>query len=470
MAASMTPRLERWCARLAAGLWLLGLAGLWVLVEPTPRAVAAALLASYFLGWGVALVLARPPRVGMIARFVLVSVALGGSLTSLELAGAVGLVDFHKLLSAEGPSPRENPDNLAEPDLIHRHRPYLKRSGTTRGDLASAFHLVDSTLHRFDVAYDRNGFRNPRNLTSAEVVVLGDSFVEGGLVAADDVFTTVLARRLGRDVANLGQSGYGPQQELAVLKRFGTPLKPRLCIWTFYEGNDLDDVARYEAETRSGDARTRPAGKSRLERSLTWNVSRTLACELGRAVDPHAADRAPWGTFRDTQGQTIRLYFNTPGGSVTATQENAFKNVVATLNEARNLCIANQVPLLVIFAPAKFRIYQKSCTFSCENPCAQWRCDNLPERLTTEVSRMGPGIDFLDLTPTLKEEAGSGRLVYFSDDTHWSALGHEAVARALADVITSRDALRLRTAANPGCTPDVSIDLVSAKRLYSRQR
>jgi hypothetical protein len=55
-----------------------------------------------------------------------------------------------------------------------------------------------------------------------------------------------VARLLDCTVANLGQSAYGPQQELAVLKRFGASLGPRLCIWTFYEGNDLDDVERYE--------------------------------------------------------------------------------------------------------------------------------------------------------------------------------------------------------------------------------
>jgi hypothetical protein len=48
-------------------------------------------------------------------------------------------------------------------------------------------------------------------------------------------------------VANLGQSGYGPQQELAVLKRYGCPPYDRNTSWVFYEGNDLLDVQEYAA-------------------------------------------------------------------------------------------------------------------------------------------------------------------------------------------------------------------------------
>jgi hypothetical protein len=128
------------------------------------------------------------------------------------------------------------------------------------------------------VACDGNGFRNARDLSTAEVVVLGDSFVEGGLVAASDLMTATLSRLLGCTVANLGQSAYGPQQELAVLKRFGTGLHPRLCIWAFYGGNDLDDVERYEQLRQD---RVATADRSTAwERSFGHNALLVLAERL----------------------------------------------------------------------------------------------------------------------------------------------------------------------------------------------
>ena len=84
------------------------------------------------------------------------------------------------LLATGGPDPCENADNAIDPELIHIHKPYLKRVGATRGDIALAVHLAGTPLYPYDVACDQNGFRNACDLSTAEVVVLGDSFVEGG--------------------------------------------------------------------------------------------------------------------------------------------------------------------------------------------------------------------------------------------------------------------------------------------------
>ena len=42
------------------------------------------------------------------------------------------------------------------------------------------------------------------------------------------------------------------------------------------------------------------------------------------------------------------------------------------------------------------------------------------------------GIPFLDLTPALEDAAASGRAVYFPDDAHWNASGHQIAAEELA--------------------------------------
>jgi lysophospholipase L1-like esterase len=43
------------------------------------------------------------------------------------------------------------------------------------------------------------------------------------------------------------------------------------------------------------------------------------------------------------------------------------------------------------------------------------------------------GVGFVDLTPALTAAASRGELVYFPDDTHWSAAGNAVVAQALAE-------------------------------------
>ncbi len=88
-------------------------------------------------------------------------------------------------------------------------------------------------------------FETLSDMDAADIVVIGDSYIESPMTRPSALITTRLAQLQGKTVANLGHSGYGPQQELAVLKRFGLPLNPRTVIWAFFEGNDLSDIEEY---------------------------------------------------------------------------------------------------------------------------------------------------------------------------------------------------------------------------------
>jgi hypothetical protein len=48
------------------------------------------------------------------------------------------------------------------------------------------------------------------------------------------------------------------------------------------------------------------------------------------------------------------------------------------------------------------------------------------------------GIAFLDLTPVLEAAVNGGRNVYFPDDSHWNAEGHDVAAAAVADFLHAR--------------------------------
>jgi lysophospholipase L1-like esterase len=48
------------------------------------------------------------------------------------------------------------------------------------------------------------------------------------------------------------------------------------------------------------------------------------------------------------------------------------------------------------------------------------------------------GITFLDLTGELQAKLRTGHNVYFPDDSHWNAAGHEIAARALARLLRAQ--------------------------------
>src|SRR5690606_15968960 len=120
------------------------------------------------------------------------------------------------------------------------------------------------------------------DLESAEIVVIGDSYMEGYFTPAEQLITTRLSERQGKSVANLGHSGYGPQQELTVLRRYGFPLAPKTVIWAFFEGNDVSDAESYEERVlKSGN----DWWQDFWLRSLSRNVS-ALVCRSEEQCTP----------------------------------------------------------------------------------------------------------------------------------------------------------------------------------------
>ena len=210
-------------------------------------------------------------RFGVASAAVLLTVAV------IELVVAVGWIDFRLVLGKRVP-PWEDTRNVLDPELLHIRRPHYHERGKTRGGDLNVFYNVPAvTALTYDVKYDHKGFRNEVDYERADCVVIGDSFVEAGGVSADELFTPRLAEALGISVANFGQSYYGPQQELKVLKRFAVPLKPRICVWVFFEGNDLEDVWRYQQFVAQWPESVAKHSSIWKERSFTMNTCHWLA-------------------------------------------------------------------------------------------------------------------------------------------------------------------------------------------------
>lgn len=90
---------------------------------------------------------------------------------------------------------------------------------------------------------DEHGFNNPAGLwsrKSLDIAVLGDSLVEGACVAPDKGLVAYLRSR-NPATLSLGMAGNGPLEELAGLREYLPPLRPRVVLWLFYE-NDFDDL------------------------------------------------------------------------------------------------------------------------------------------------------------------------------------------------------------------------------------
>jgi hypothetical protein len=414
----MTPeRLSRTWALLfgGAGVALLALAP-----DPavSPNGHFLALGAGvYLLFWAGLLLLRRAALKGFVVASASLALLVGG-LEALALAG----LDFGRLFDTHRGSLWNHPGNVSDARLFYRREPHS---------------VVDWEGVRY--RYDQHGFRNPSDPTAAEVVVIGDSFVEGWNVPAEELVTARLAVLLGREVVNLGQSGYGPQQEFEVLERFGLPLKPRTVVWVFFEGNDPGDAERHEWIQKNWPSLSKPVFR---ERSFTRGAIQALRrlrekrdepvpSTLHPGTDALAAQTHRSGLCRHG-GRASRLYFWYAGHPLSERDERALDTIAHGLHRASQLCRRTGAKFLVVFTPTKYRVYKDLCAFEKDSLPAGWTLNDLPARFAGMVARAAPDVGYLDLTPTLREEAARGPLLYFDYDTHWTAAGHAVVAREIA--------------------------------------
>ena len=315
--------------------------------------------------------------------------------------------------------------NQPDSELVHRHAGNTAFETRVHGNLAG-MGIPDPPRHQVSVRYDRNGFRNDTELTAAEIVVIGDSFVEAALVPADKTLAARLGATLGTTSANLGQAAYGPQQELVVLKRYGLQLEPSLVVWCFFGGNDLQDVTIFEAAM---------ADLDRLHRSppfVTRSFTRNALLKLARLTTPGsdvtgagAAVRQARLKRRDGASETVWFAMNTPPWT-----RHQWSVATDALAQAHRMTRSSGARFVLAYVPRKYTAYRASLQVPPGSDLASWVPTTLPAELASWAETAG--IPFVDLTPDLAAEAARGRGTYFPDDTHWNAHGHSVATRSIA--------------------------------------
>ena len=95
---------------------------------------------------------------------------------------------------------------------------------------------------------DRYGFNNPDHVwvhDSVDVLAVGDSFTQGYCVDPQQQYMSLIRSAFPKTV-NLGVSGNGPLMEFAALAEYGSQLRPKVVLWFFFEGNDVQGNLKVE--------------------------------------------------------------------------------------------------------------------------------------------------------------------------------------------------------------------------------
>jgi PAS domain S-box-containing protein len=425
-------------AAILAAIWIAGLSNAGHIVEST--------IAAYFLVWALVALLSDLPREELRKRFALTTVTIISCLLLVEIPALLGVVDYRYVFKEPSKAPNlylwEGPGKVSDEELVWVYTPHYRVSGKyVKGNLGEALCLPPNTAQEFDLIYDQHGFRNEVDLVKADIAVLGDSYVEAPMTPTPYLMTSVLAELEDATVANLGLSGYGPQQELATLKRYALPLNPKTIVWMFYEGNDLGNIYGYERDI---------AALTKETRFMPWmrSFSRNAISALGRIRQgcvPEDRYARRYAVVRHPDGSQARVHFAIDGTALSERDLKALSRTGSMLEEAYHLCRERGIRFVVVFVPERHRVYDGLPTVvEVSDEVKQWVINDLPERLRATVADISPDISYVDLTATFRTEAEKGASVFLPDDTHWTMEGHRIAAGAVHNLRVKSPILALK--------------------------
>lgn len=330
--------------------------------------------------------------------------------------------------------------------------------------------LADGENHRYPFQTDAVGFRNPSVRAKIDVAALGDSFTDGMTLPVEEAWPARLEQITGKKVQNYGTSNYGPQQELYVLEDFAVQHAPREVVLAFFAGNDLFDAERFDrwehAGDKPGEELTGRRLKKQFRRYETLYLSTIAAVVMpgGASEISRAAEHQQPGPRFDRgmydiptrNGGMLRFAVMPPYLQKLGKSRQEFERsrgwelTRATLWRMKETCDRNQSRLSVMFIPSKAEVYwplieralapeelQRAIDFSCSYNhmplrAAEIQANRLAQNDLFRAFCAEAKIPFLDLTPVLEQNAAAGRAVYYADDAHWNAAGHEVAAQELA--------------------------------------
>jgi hypothetical protein len=348
---------------------------------------------------------------------VAVSLALGLAAveSGLRLFSPQPLLESYRVADAGGPLTRRDPE----------------LGWTLKPDVAG---LEGSAPWETSLTTNADGFRDgPRASSKAP---------GGSGVPQESILTRRLAVRLGTgfEIVNLGVPGYGTDQELLTLRRWGTKLAPDLVLASFF-WNDVMENASVEIYGMAKPHFTLeggrlvphpPAGVSapsavaRLDTALLssshlWSLVRNGLSPAGR-TGREASEERP---------VSIDLSLKNPPAS----RERDFALTFALLDALAREAASLGAPLVVFSVPPRFLVDDAIAA-------RLLKIYGLPPDALDEdgfrrvrEACAARGIAFVDLLPGFRREAAAGARLFLPTGIHWSVAGHDVAARLLEPVV-----------------------------------
>jgi len=350
---------------------------------------------------------------------------------------------------------------IADNELAYREKPLVSTYlPNFRGSRYSPVYKIDVIPKTIEWVTNENGFRNSYVLKSADVLVIGDSFTEYGDNEAD-TFGKRLERNLsGLTVANLGKAGYGPFQYLEVFKRYGVNKNPKIALFCFFEGNDIDDIEEYLA-WQKGDSK---GAYGKPYTALTANLSERYVMTLmgtiryikkqinllvGLSVSEIWEIRGyihPDVAVLNVGNKNYKMLLDFKIKKAQSTDEllktNGLRQLREILRDFKAISEQYSINPIILYIPTQAHIYAE---YSTPQSGSRWKklrperihvkknVENAIVKLSQELN-----LELINLSPAFEQAAKDGKVLYYALDSHWNKEGREVAASFVAEKLIEK--------------------------------
>jgi hypothetical protein len=360
---------------------------------------------------------------------------LNGTLVLVSLAAALALTELAVRLVAPQPTGLSHQDRYG----LALHYPGITRYLPQYGH---------------DVSFNSVGMRDREHVVEKpagvfRVLLLGDSFMEALQVPFEASLPSLLerglAQRTGRriEVVNAGVSGWGTDDELRYLTRYGLRYQPDLLVVAMTLHNDISDNLRQEWHTvRDGALVEQPlvpmsAMRYRITQLKAFIATRFELYQLWRKVR-HGGEIRQIG--RQLTSHVVQL-FQEPTPDKVAFGLELTDHLLAAIRDTARVSGGRVV---VVLLPLKYQLSDSTFARFVQSagvPPQEMKIGR-PQQMVTRIAD-SLGVPVIDLLPRFRQwTADSTAPLYLDWDGHWNEAGHRLATEVVTQGLIQAGALR----------------------------
>lgn len=283
--------------------------------------------------------------------------------------------------------------------------------------------LGESVVVRQNGYGHRGAERSPEKPAGVRrILALGDSFTEAVQVGEDEMFTTLLERRVPNlEVLNAGVGGYGTVQQYLYLQSEGLRFQPDTVLLMFYKNDLKDNCLTYSPGFGPRPYAVMTDNEIEIRTELDWTEFNRLALPMPFSAALNM--NSYLYNFLNTRLYQ-RIFANQVGAIALADNKRAnscgkrpvFFDIVSRMRDSVEAAGAD---FFVVFIPTVSEAERG--TYELHGELLQF-CKKAALRCLSMVDSLHAAME-------------DGDSPYFTEDIHWTAAGHQIAADQVQDFL-----------------------------------